>query len=336
MIPEGWEEILVGRKSRSTLLLEKSVQAALSAIELYNKPNYLYREESFAILMVNAWELLLKAKIVFENDNKLSSIYIKDDNAKRKDGKKSKAVRFKESRSGNKMTLELTGAINKLTLPPELKVQLETLIEIRDNAIHFYNESKFFEKKLLEVGTATLKSYIIMLNQWFDYPISQHNLFLIPLAFNIPDTFDAGSILKESKSHQLLLQYIKAQEGNLSGTDSEHSISLVIDVKFSRNTIGFPVQMVKDADIKIAMDSEEKFKNHYRWNYRDDLLPRLKKRYSDFKIDKKFFNLKKDLEQNPSLSSERHLDWKRQNGTKKRFYSPDIINEFDKHYTKRK
>jgi len=43
-------------------LLEKSVQAALSAIEINNKPDFRYREEVFAILMCNSWELLLKAK----------------------------------------------------------------------------------------------------------------------------------------------------------------------------------------------------------------------------------------------------------------------------------
>ena len=43
--------------------VEKSVGAALSAIEIYNKPDFKYREETFAILMINSWELLLKAKI---------------------------------------------------------------------------------------------------------------------------------------------------------------------------------------------------------------------------------------------------------------------------------
>ena len=42
-------------------LAEKSVQAAIAAIEIYNKPNFSYREEAFALLMSNAWELLLKA-----------------------------------------------------------------------------------------------------------------------------------------------------------------------------------------------------------------------------------------------------------------------------------
>ena len=44
-------------------LLDKSVGSMLSAIEIYNKPNFQYREDTFAILSVNAWELLLKAYI---------------------------------------------------------------------------------------------------------------------------------------------------------------------------------------------------------------------------------------------------------------------------------
>lgn len=39
------------RQPRSKKILEKSVHAALSAIEVYNKPDFKYREETFAILM---------------------------------------------------------------------------------------------------------------------------------------------------------------------------------------------------------------------------------------------------------------------------------------------
>ena len=52
----------------------KSIQAALSAIEIYNKPDFKYREESFSILMVNAWELLLKAKIAADNSERIESL----------------------------------------------------------------------------------------------------------------------------------------------------------------------------------------------------------------------------------------------------------------------
>ena len=52
------------KNPKHKLFVEKSVGAALSAIEIYNKPDFKYREETFAILMINAWELLLKARII--------------------------------------------------------------------------------------------------------------------------------------------------------------------------------------------------------------------------------------------------------------------------------
>ena len=141
----------MGRKSRSNTLLDKAVQAALSAIELYNKPNFLYREESFTILMVNAWELLLKAKLLDDNGSNPICLYVVDGKAVGKSGIPYKKPRYKENRSGNKITIGIDAAIERLALPKDLKDQLETLIEIRDNAIHFYNESKIFDKKFNKI-----------------------------------------------------------------------------------------------------------------------------------------------------------------------------------------
>ena len=41
----------------------------ISAIEIYNKPSFAYREEAFTILALNAWELLIKAKLLSVNNN---------------------------------------------------------------------------------------------------------------------------------------------------------------------------------------------------------------------------------------------------------------------------
>ncbi|WP_373874268.1 DUF3644 domain-containing protein [Aeromonas caviae] len=35
-------------------MLEKSVAAMLSAIEIYNKPDFRYREETFSVLCINS------------------------------------------------------------------------------------------------------------------------------------------------------------------------------------------------------------------------------------------------------------------------------------------
>ena len=42
-------------------LLQNAQAAMLAAIEIYNKPRFQYRDECFSILLINAWELILKA-----------------------------------------------------------------------------------------------------------------------------------------------------------------------------------------------------------------------------------------------------------------------------------
>lgn len=42
-------------------LIGNSKSAMLAAIEIYNKPRIEYRNEIFVQLLINAWELMLKA-----------------------------------------------------------------------------------------------------------------------------------------------------------------------------------------------------------------------------------------------------------------------------------
>ncbi len=65
-------------------LIENSIAASLSAIEIYNKPNFLYRNEVFCILIVNAWELLFKAKLLADNNYDIKSIHVFDNQGKQK------------------------------------------------------------------------------------------------------------------------------------------------------------------------------------------------------------------------------------------------------------
>jgi hypothetical protein len=51
--------------------VDKAHAAITSAVEIYNKPSFAYREETFTLLALNAWELLLKAKVLKDGDNDL-------------------------------------------------------------------------------------------------------------------------------------------------------------------------------------------------------------------------------------------------------------------------
>lgn len=318
-------------KSKYRMLLDKSIQAVLSAIELYNKPIFSYREESFAILMVNAWELLLKAKRLKDNRGKITCLYIPISKTT-KAGKPRQRQKYKITKSGNFMTIGISELLEQEIEDKNLKLQLETLVEIRDNAIHFMNSSKYFEKQLLEVAVASLKSYKLVAYEWFDESLDRYDLFLIPIAFSIPQTFNAENLLLETESHKKLLDFISKQRLQ-EDSESEHDIALVVDVKINRAKQGAQVRFDKTG-APIYQDTEEVFKNKYPLDYQT-LLAKLKTRYLDFVQNKEFHQLKKDICKQPEFSGERYLDYEKMSGTKKTYYSSNIFKEFDKHYTKK-
>lgn len=48
----------MAKVTRALRFMKKAEAALLSSIEVYNRPTFAYREETFAILALNAWELL--------------------------------------------------------------------------------------------------------------------------------------------------------------------------------------------------------------------------------------------------------------------------------------
>lgn len=86
----------------------------ISAIEIYNKPDFAYREETFSVLCVNSWELLPKAYSVKKSGNKSLCMY---EFVTNKNGIKSKRKRSK-SKAGDAIKVQISND------PTALKVQL--------------------------------------------------------------------------------------------------------------------------------------------------------------------------------------------------------------------
>ena len=326
------------RKQKYFYLLEKSVNAAISAIEIYNKPDFKYREESFSILIVNAWETLLKAKIVSNNKNNLKSIYLTE--AKRKDGQQRKKNKYIKNRTNNYKTIDIFAAIKKLNLEKILGKNIELLVEIRDNSIHFFNKSKSLNKKILEIGTASLKSYVQCCNDWFSYDLTKYNFYLMPISFFHSYEVTSFSIEKEEPQYKNLLKYITEKEKKYpSDVKQKHNISLTLETKFTKSksmeSIPFRYDKNNPEAIPVNISAEDDFKNKFPWNYTDDLIPKLKKRYIKFTMNIKFHNLKKEIEKNEKLCGKRYLNLETKKGASRKFYSPNILIEFDKHYKRK-
>lgn len=321
-------------KERYKTLLDKSISAAISAIEIYNKPDFKYREETFSILMINAWEILLKAKILKDNNNDLTSIYIPEKTTNQR-GEPLKRFFPKKNRAGNPMTIEIKGAMEKISIPEALKSNISLLIEIRDNSIHFMNNEKYFAKKILEIGTANLKSFVTVFNEWFDFDLSQYNFYLMPMSFYHSYEIESFSINKVPKQIQNLLQHIsKKEEDHPSDINNEHNISLRLVTKFEKSSSlkGLKVTYDENAEITVKVEAENQFQKKYPLDY-EQLMQKMRERYSNWKRNKSFWEIYKTIVADKKFSDERFLDMQKKSGIKKRYYSTEIFKEFNKHYT---
>lgn len=314
--------------SKSNLVLQKAIEAAKAAIELYNKPEFPYRNEAFSILMINAWELLLKAKKLKDNKNRITSLYIKE-KIKSKKGTPTKREKYKRNRTGNFSTLSITDLIKTEITDKNLTANLFLLLEIRDNAIHCFNKPKLLEKHYLEIISATLSSFQTALMKWFSFDISSDNMFIIPIGFNIPKEYDLTDV--STKEEKNILKYISEQRNHTDNT-SDYDVALNIEVKFTKSKSEKAQEVRYSPDgLPIKIDTEEVFKGKYPLSY-EKLIKKLRGSYTNFKQNKEFWDLKNKLEQNEKYSGVRYLDYYNQKGTQKRYYSPEILKEFDKVY----
>lgn len=319
----------------STDLAAKSVHAAVAAIEIYNKPNFLYREEAFSLLMTNAWELLLKAKWVLDHQDAIESLY---EMVKGGTGN----VRPKENRSGNPISHGLTYIADLMAKDKKSGLEQPTfqnilaLVEIRDNAAHLINKDLYIGRRVQEIGTASLRNYLLLATKWFNLDLSVYNFFLMPISFY--HGFEAAEPITRADypvQIQKLLTYLderEATEGD-DETRSQH-VALRLETKLVRAKGAAAVEFryTDDPNAPAIAVREEDVMRNYPLTY-GDLSEALKNRYSDFLANGKYHRIRQELEKVPKFCLVRFLNPSRQGGSYQRFYNPNIFLEFDKHYT---
>lgn len=326
-------------KSRARQMLDKSIDAMLAAIEIYNKPTFSYREEAFSILAINAWELLLKARILQVDRNRMSAI-IEYERRQLQNGSISIKLYRKKNRTGNHVSIGLFKAFDRLlnnygdTIDSKVRQNLETLVEIRDNAVHFMNKDLDLRKKIHEISTACLKNYLNIISKWFAVSLSEYDLFLMPIAF-LRDIRSAEGFVLNSEERNLL-QYMKLVESNIDDDETkDFNFSLDVEIKFKRvpdpSATNVTITNAPDA-IPVRLE-EADIREKYPWDYKM-LCTRLKKRYADFKENAFYHDIRKELEENTKYCRPRYLDPGNAKSSKKNFYSPNIVKEFDVHYNK--
>jgi hypothetical protein len=327
-------------RPRSAMLADKSLASMLSAIEVYNKPDFRFREEVFTILATNAWELLLKARVLQLAGNKMPSI-LRYEKRRIQDGSMSKKLYQVKNRSGNCCTINLFKAFDILvndygdSIPNVVRDNIEAVVEVRDNAVHFMNAELALAKKVHEIGTATIKNYIYLARKWFAIDFGQFDIFLMPLGF-LRMSGRATAVAGASEEQRLLRYIADTQTQHDDHEDDDCNFILGVDIRFRRSEPGVGVSEVRLSDSPDALPvtmTEEDVRAQFPWDYQI-LTTRLRKRYSDFKANQDYHDIRAPLEKSPKLCKKRFLDPGNPKSSVKKFYSPNIVKCFDEHYTK--
>lgn len=130
-------------------LIEKSIEAFMMGLEIYNKPTIKYRIEGFSFFIINAWELMLKATLLKRGE----SIYFSD----------------KPDR-----TLSLDNVIRKIYTDKNTRIRLnlEKIIELRNISTHYITED--YEVKYVPLFQACVLNFVNEIQRFHNVDITQH------------------------------------------------------------------------------------------------------------------------------------------------------------------
>lgn len=315
-------------------LIDKSIGSMLSAIEIYNKPDFKYREETFAILVINSWEILFKARLLKLNAYKLNTIYCYKPYISKKGVKSSKKKVLDRNRTGNPKTISIHDAMLRLNSAKELPIQIinniDALIELRDNAIHFVN-SNSISNQVQELGFACIKNYINIFKIWHPRNnLSQYNLYLMPLAYVDSKRLVHAAITKEEQNFLTLVK--DKIDSSEHSADFDIAIQIEVNFKKTKSFDGLAIQYDKDG-VPITL-TEEEVRTKFPLTHAD-ICKKAPDRYTDFKQTPKFHGIMRTIKSDPKLCHNRKLDTANPKSISKNYFSTNVWQELEKHYTRK-
>lgn len=130
-------------------LTEKSIEAFILGLEIYNKPTIKYRIEGFSFFIVNAWELMLKATLLKRG----ISIYFPD----------------KPDR-----TLSVENVVKKIYTDKNTRIRLnlEKIIELRNISTHYITED--YEIKYAPLFQACVLNFVNEIQRFHNVDITKY------------------------------------------------------------------------------------------------------------------------------------------------------------------
>ena len=210
-------------------MLDKSEEAFLMAIEIYNKPTTKYRLEGFAFFICNACELLLKAKMLNEG----KSIYYSD----------------KPNR-----TISLSNCVSSIFTNDKdpIRKNLEILIGLRNTTTHYI--IKEMDTIYLPFMQSNVLNYSQKLFDYFERDITEKiNSSFMTLVVNNEEISDEKILSNYGNNIFDRYMKVKNETQKIISDNSNEKLAIKIDLN---------VKIVKDkkdakTTFRIAKEGEE-------------------------------------------------------------------------------
>ena len=320
-------------KSVKKILLDASQAALFAGIEIHNKPNISYRYPTATMLIVNAWELALKAYIYK---------YIGKKRIFEKNGQYTISI--------SKALVIVRDHINTMEQNKSFMAVYENILKLNDYRccnVHFAESE--INPVIFMLLSKSVINYDIFVKKYFQKDITKNdNLIILPIGLKLP--FDPIEYLKQDYN-SVKNDFVNAIIMSIK-TLNDNGIKDSIVVGF--DLVTDKIKNVSNADIIAALSNDMNavpLKRAIR--YTDDpnapvmrvipdlpplrytdLRKQLKERKPNIIFGKSFNEIMKKIKLNKKYCQSNYLDPKNKAGTKKDFYTYEaieaVLNEYEK------
>ena len=208
-------------------MIDKSIEAFLLGIEIFNKPTIQYRLEGFTFFLTNAWELLLKAKII--KDFGENEIYYKN--------KKNRSITINDS-------------IKRIFTNENdyVRRNLEIIAGLRNTATHLIIPE--YEESYLPFLQSNVLNYSSKLYEFFNINISNYiSSNFLTLVVGHKERIQPQNVLEKYGN------IIYEKYANITK-------DLLLESKSNNNKLSIPISLnvkivKKDSDFTVSINDED-------------------------------------------------------------------------------
>jgi hypothetical protein len=224
-------------------LIEKSKEAFVMSIEIYNKPTIKYRVEGFSFFICNAWELMLKAYMM--NKFGEDSIYYKDNKNR---------------------TITLENCIQKVFTNEKapLRKNLAKIIELRNTSTHFVTEE--YEMIYIPLFQACVLNFVEKMHEFHGVDMTEvipQNFLTLAVSMKALDENTIRAKYPEEIANKIIstheqLEPMIAENNQAFAIKVEHLHYITKD----KNQATSFVHIDKDAEVGVKIIKELKDPNN--------------------------------------------------------------------------